>query len=389
MNLSNAQAESSLRLHKQEATEMTDDNISRLNFLAGLATTGAAATFVEAQTPGNSGHPVVVASYPVFESKPGEEVIKIVCAEKLTPAEIEQIRSAGKNIALRMLSDRSELKNHAADAEVILGVVDRETMMAANNLKWVQTWAAGVESLPKELMEHPCALTNMQRVFAPVIAESAVGLLLSLTRGLTQDSIPAFRERKYKTSTVPLEDLYQKTIGIVGMGGIGTETARRLHYGFGMRVLATDAKPLPKPDFVAELREPGCLMEIVPQVDVLMSAAPLTNVTRQMFNEAIFRKMKPTSYFINVSRGGLVDQNALVKALKEKWIRGAGLDVVTPEPLPPESPLWDCPNLVITPHNSGNAPIRQVRLMALVTENVRRYSNGLPLLNVVDKARGY
>jgi phosphoglycerate dehydrogenase-like enzyme len=368
---------------------MTDDNITRRDFLAGLATTGAAATFVDAQTPSDSSNPLVVTNHPVVESKPGEEVINVVCAEKLTPAEVEQVRSAGKNIALRMLSDRSELKTNVADAEVILGVVDRETMLAAKKLKWVQTWAAGVENLPKELMEHSCVLTNMQRVFAPVIAETAIGLLLTLTRGLAQDSIPAFKDRKWKASAVPLDDLYRKTIGIVGMGGIGSETARRLHYGFEMRVLATDAKPIPKPDFVAELREPGWLMEMVPQVDVLMSAAPLTKETRQMFNEGVFRKMKPTSYFINVSRGGLVDQEALVRALKEKWIRGAGLDVVTPEPLPPESPLWDCPNLVITPHNSGNAPIRQVRLMALVAENVRRYSNGLPLLNVVDKARGY
>src|SRR5499426_1398783 len=212
---------------------MTDDNITRRNFLTVLATTGAAATFVDAQTPDNSSNPVVVTNHPVVESKPGEEVIKIVCAEKLTPEEIEQVRSAGKNIALRMLSDRSELKNNVADAEVILGVVDRETMQAAKKLKWVQTWASGVESLPKELMEHSCVLTNMQRAF---------GLLLSLTRGLTQDSIPAFKDHKWKASTVPLDDLYRKTIGIVGMGGIGSETGRRLHYGFEMRVLATDAK---------------------------------------------------------------------------------------------------------------------------------------------------
>jgi phosphoglycerate dehydrogenase-like enzyme len=368
---------------------MSEDNISRRNFLAGMATAGAAATLVDAQAPGNSNAPVVVTNHPVVESRPDTGTIKIVCAERLTPAEVEQIRSAGKNIELRMLKDRSELKNNAADAEVILGVVDRETMLAAKNLKWVQTWAAGVESLPKELMEHPSALTNMQRVFAPVIAETAIGLLLSLTRGMTQDSIPNFKERKWKASTVPLVDLYRKTIGIVGMGGIGSETARRLHYGFEMRVLATDAKPLPKPDFVDELRDPGWLMEMVPQVDVLMSAAPLTKVTRGMFNDAVFSKMKPTAYFINVSRGGLVDQDALVRALKEKRIAGAGLDVATPEPLPPESALWDCPNLVITPHNSGAAPMRQVRLVALVAENVRRYCNGLPLLNVVDKARGY
>ena len=120
-----------------------------------------------------------------------------------------------------------------------------------------------------------------------------------------------------------------------------------------------------------------------------MSAAPLTKETRGMFNAAVFDKMKPTAYFLNVSRGGLVDQEALVNALKEKRIRGAGLDVVTPEPLPSDSSLWSCPNVVLTPHNSGHAPVRQVRLMALVTENVRRYCQGLPLLNVVDKAKGY
>jgi phosphoglycerate dehydrogenase-like enzyme len=368
---------------------MSDDNLSRRNFLAGLATTGTVTAWANAQAPGTSNAPVVVANHAVVDSNPSPGTIKIVCAEKLAPAEVEQIRSAGKNIDLRMLSDRSELKHHVADAEVILGVVDSDTMLAAKKLKWVQTWAAGVENLPKELMEHSSVLTNMQRVFAPVIAETAIGLLLSLTRGLTQDSIPAFKERKWKQSSAPLDDLYRKTIGIVGMGGIGSETARRLHYGFEMRVLATDAKPLPKPAFVAELHDPGWLPEMVPQVDVLMSAAPLTKVTRAMFNESVFRKMKPTSYFINVSRGGLVDQDALVKALKEKWIRGAGLDVATPEPLPADNPLWDCPNLVITPHNSGAAPIRQVRLVALVAENVRRYSNGLPLMNVVDKARGY
>lgn len=370
---------------------MSDDTLSRRNFLAGLATTGAAATLGNAQSPGTSGTPVVVAAYPLAEPKPTAEIIKIVCTEKLSPAEVEQIRSAGKNIELHVLADRSELKNHIAEAEVILGSAGSETLLAAKKLKWVQAWGAGVEGSPKELIEHPCVLTNMQRIFAPVIAETAIGLLLSLTRGLAQDSIPAFKERKWmrEPSSVPLDDLYGRTVGIVGMGGIGSETARRLHYGFNMRVVGTDAKPLPKPEFVAELHDAGWLMEMVPQVDVLMSAAPLTKETRSMFNEEVFRRMKPTAYFINVSRGGLVDQPALIKALKEKRIRGAGLDVTTPEPLPPESPLWDCPNLVITPHNSGHAPIRQVRLMALVAENVRRYSHGLPLLNVVDKARGY
>lgn len=373
---------------------MSDDTLSRRNFLVGMATTGAIATIgTEQNSPSASGSPVVAANHPVVEPHtPAAEVIKIVCTERLSPAEVEQLRSAGKNIELRVVEDRSELKNQVAEAEVILGSANREVMLAAKKVKWVQAWGAGVEGAPKELIEHPCVLTNMQRIFAPVIAETAIGLLLSLTRGLTQDSIPAFKERKWmreSSSNVVLDDLHGKTIGIAGMGGIGSETARRLHYGFNMRVLGTDAKPLPRPEFVHELHDPGWLMEMVPQVDVLMSAAPLTRETRLMFNESVFSRMKPTAYFINVSRGGLVDQPALVKVLKERRIRGAGLDVTTPEPLPPDNPLWECPNLVITPHNSGHAAIRQVRLMALVAENVRRYSHGLPLLNVVDKARGY
>lgn len=352
---------------------MSDSNISRRNFLAGAASTGALAGLVEADT----------------VTRPNGGKIKILLTASLTPAEIEQIRAAGKNIDLIIAANRDEARKLTPEAEVIIGNIDRDLVPAAKNLKWNQTFAAGMEWMYPEIIEHPVILTNMQRIFSPVIAESAIGLLLSLTRGLTQNSIPNFKERKYAAATVPLEDLYHKTIGIVGMGGIGSDTARRLHYGFSMRVLATDAKPIPKPEFVEELHDPTWLMEMVPQVDVLMSAAPLTKETRQMFNDAVFSKMKPTAYFINVSRGGLVDNDALVRALKEKRIRGAGLDAATPEPLPADHPFWDCPNLVITPHNSGVAPMRQIRLMALIAENVRRYSNGLPLLNVVDKVKGY
>jgi len=366
---------------------MSHDPISRRDFMAGLTAAGTAAAVPAAE--GAAHDPVVVTPFPIAARGSSSDRIRILCAEKLTSEEMEKIRSAAPGLDLLVATDRADLREKARDAEVILGVADREMVLAARSLKWVQTWAAGVESLPRELMEHSCVLTNMQRVFAPVIAETAIALMLSLTRGLAQHAIPNFRARKWEREKVPLEDLYGKTLGIVGLGGIGTETARRAHHGFSMRVLAVDPKPLPKPDFVEILREPGWLMEMVPQVDVLMSAAPLTRETRGMFNDTIFQKMRRTAYFINVSRGGLVDQDALVRALKGGVIRGAGLDVTTPEPLPAEHPLWDCPNLVITPHNSGGAPIRQVRLIALVVENVRRYAAGLPLMNVVDKTRGY
>lgn len=258
-----------------------------------------------------------------FEPLDPDRTIKIVSTGKFSEAEIKQIKSAAKNVDLKILTD-SKASEQLGEAEVIIGSVSAENLQAANSLKWIQVLGAGVENMGKALVEHPCILTNMQRIYAPVIAETAISLLLSLTRGLTQVSFQAFKERKWiqAPETVVLDDLYKKTIGIVGMGGIGSETARRLHYGFQMNVLATDAKPLPKPEFAAELHDPGWLMEMVPKVDVLMSAAPLTKETRGMFNEQVFQAMKPTAYFINVSRGGLVDQEALVRALKENRIRG-------------------------------------------------------------------
>jgi phosphoglycerate dehydrogenase-like enzyme len=365
---------------------MSKDQVSRRDFMTGLAA-ASAATATEAVQAAHD--PVVAAAFPLSEPRRASGPIRVVCSERITPEQAAQFRAISSDIELTQTTDRAELKEKARDAEVILGRVDRDSILAAKNLKWVQTWAAGVETLPKELMEHSCVLTNMQRVFAPVIAETAVAMMLGLARGLVQHAAPNFREKKWEEAKVPLDDLLGKTLGLVGLGGIGSETARRAHYGFGMRVLAVDPKPIPKPEFVEVLREPAWLMEMVPQVDYLMSAAPLTKETRAMFNEAVFRKMKRSACFINVSRGGLVDQAVLVRALKEGWIRGAGLDVTTPEPLPPENPLWDCPNLIITPHNSGSAPIREVRLNALVAENLRRYVRGLPLLNVVDKVRGY
>jgi phosphoglycerate dehydrogenase-like enzyme len=175
----------------------------------------------------------------------------------------------------------------------------------------------------------------------------------------------------------------------VGLGGIGTDTAYRAHYGFNMKVLAVDPKPLPKPSFVAELHSPEWLPKMVPQVDVLMSAAPHTRVTEGMFNESVFRAMKRTAFFINVSRGKLVDTPALVRALEEGRIAGAGLDVAYKEPLPSDEPLWRAPNVIITCHTSAHSPKVEGRQMDLFSENVRRYVAGLPLLNVVDKKRGY
>jgi phosphoglycerate dehydrogenase-like enzyme len=360
------------------------DNLrfSRRNFISAVSVTGAA-------TVANLS-PLQSLAYIKHEEKQlaPDRVIKMISTVDLTAKEQEKIRAVSKNVDLQIVDSSRAISD---DAEVVIGDIDGVTLQRLKKIKWVQVWHAGVENMPQEMVAHPVILTNMQRVLGPVIAESAIGLLLSLTRGLTQTSIPNFQKNKWAgvPDDVVLDDLYHKTIAIVGMGGIGSETARRLHYGFNMRVIATDAKPMHKPDFVDELHDPAWLMDMVPQADVLMSAAPLTKLTKEMFNAEVFGKMKRDAYFINVSRGGLVQQSALINALKNKKIRGAGLDVTTPEPLPADHELWTCPNLVITPHNSSVADVRNQRMLSLAVENVRRYTLGLPLMNVVDKEKGY
>jgi len=230
-------------------------------------------------------------------------------------------------------------------------------------------------------------LTNMQRVYAPVISETAIGLLLALARGFPT-YIRQAEQRQWKAAP-NLVEISGKTMGVIGFGGLGSETARRAHYGFDMRIIATDAKPLPRPHWVAELRDPGWQTELVKQSDAVVVAAPETKQTRGMVSEAFLRNMKKSAYLIVISRGTLYDGAAVVRALKEGWIAGAGLDVTPREPLPPDDPLWTAPNVIITDHTSGQAPERRGRMIALFSENVRRYVNGLPLMNVVDKGRGY
>lgn len=359
---------------------MSSTNISRRGFISTVTISSAAATL----NPLGS----LAAAAPIHLSP--SRTIKVVSTDNFSPAEQKRIRAISPNLQLTILNDSNQ--SALDEAEVILGGINSKMLQRAKKLKWVQVFGAGVEWMDKDVIEHPVIITNMQRIFAPVIAETAIGMMLSLTRGIAHFAIPNFNERKWNSNPpegLVLDDLYNKTIGIVGMGGIGSETARRLYYGFNMKVIATDAKPMAKPEFVDELRDPGGFLEMVPKVDILMSAAPLTTKTKEMFNEEAFSRMKRTAYFINVSRGGLVKNSGLIDALKNKKIRGAGLDVVTPEPLPASDPLWDCPNLIITSHNSGHADIRFERMMNLVAENLRRYAIGESLMNVVDKKLGY
>ena len=178
-----------------------------------------------------------------------------------------------------MVGTREEFRQHLPDAEVVYGNLSTH-LDAASRLEWVQTGAAGVEGLDPKIAENPIVLTNMAKTFAPAISETAMGLLLCLTRGITTLYMPQFAKRQMKPiGTVKSADhveLAGRTMGIVGMGGIGSAVARKAHHGFGMTVVATDARPLPKPDFVSELHDPSWFETMARQVDVLVAAAPHT-----------------------------------------------------------------------------------------------------------------
>ncbi|TAM82592.1 MAG: D-2-hydroxyacid dehydrogenase [Acidobacteria bacterium] len=378
---------------------MSKQNLSRRKFLHGVAagSTGVALGSIPssgAPTPSFSalepGMPVTSISYPI--AQPGSSVpageINIVTMSSISQAHQETIRALSPAINLKLCKSRDDFQRELPKAHVIFGGFSKDDLARAKQLKWIQWGAAGVESIMwPELINSDIVLTNMQRMFAPPISETVFALLLALTRGIDRYTMQT-RERKWQP-VGGLVEISGKTMGVVGLGGNGTDTAHRAYYGFGMNVLAVDPKPLPKPHFVSELRSLDWFPQMVARVDVLVSAAPLTPVSQNMFNEAVFRAMKPTAYFINIARGKLVDTPALVRALNERWIAGAGLDVAYKEPLPSDEPLWNAANVIITCHSSGHSPQTEGRLLALFTENIRRYANGLPLLNVVDKQRGY
>jgi phosphoglycerate dehydrogenase-like enzyme len=186
---------------------------------------------------------------------------------------------------------------------------------------------------------------------------------------------------------VVLDELAGKTMLVIGLGGIGSEIARRA-FGFGIRAIATDPKVLERPLFVDELHRPDRLRELLPRADVVVSAVPLTKATRGMIGAEEFGMMKRGVILINVSRGKVVNTDALVAALDSGRVAAAGLDVTDPEPLPDGHPLWSR-NVIITPHTAGQSPGGERRRRDVFRENLRRFAAGESLLNVVDKKAGY
>lgn len=369
---------------------MPDKSVSRRVFVSATGTASAAAAAQSGR------QPVVVNPYLQASPKAQQDPLKVVTMYPFEPHEVAKIQQAvrGARVDIVFCKTREEFRAQLKDAEVVYGDIRGAELDYAPRLKWIQAGGAGMENVLDDAhRKSPVVITNYARTFAHGISETAMGLLLCLTRGISKYYMPQFAKRQMKPLGTPKSEhhteLAGRTMGIVGMGGIGSMTARRAHYGFDMRVVATDAKPIPKPEYVAELRDPSWFLDMVPQVDVLVAAVPHTKVTERMFNDAVFGRMKKTAYFLALSRGMVFDDMALVRALKEGRIAGAGLDVMPVEPPPSDHPIFDCPNVVMSAHTAGWSPDRQVRLIDVFADNCRRYVAGMPLVNVVDKQAGY
>jgi phosphoglycerate dehydrogenase-like enzyme len=278
-----------------------------------------------------------------------------------------------------------------ASMEVLVASrLPRDIRTRAPRLRWVQYLGAGIDHLMarEELLKAEFTITNASGIHAIPLSETVLSMMLALTRSWR---VFDDQQRRHVWERHLLGELHGATLGVLALGRVGRQVAA-VGKTMGMHVIGSGPKLSwvnPAEYSVDELLPRSEWRALLTRSDYLVCCAPLTQETFRMFGEAEFKAMRPSAYFINIGRGQIADESALVRALQEGWIAGAGLDVFEMEPLPADSPLWDMLNVIILPHQGSDTPRIMERATQLVTENLRRYVAGEPLLNVVDPVRGY
>ena len=339
------------------------------------------------------------------------EPVQVLCTMRFGDDLLEQLRAVSPRLRIEQETCHNArevaaaLKSHPG-VEILYGLnMPDDLLDLAPGLRWVQLHSAGADHLQGHpVMEADMAVTTASGIHAVPIAEYVMASILAhrwrvplWTRCQRDHQWPSGRWATYSRP-----ELRGATIGILGYGSIGREVAR-LAQAFGMRVLALSRSGKrtqgggylqegigdPEGAIPEKMYRTEEMGELLPQCDYVVVALPLTSATTHAIGEAELRAMKPTAYLVNIARGAIVDEEALARALKERWIGGAGLDVFEEEPLPTGSPLWEMDNALLSPHVAGFTPRYDERAVALFAANLERYLAGEPLLNALDKKQGY
>jgi len=305
------------------------------------------------------------------------------------------LRREFPELDISQLNSYENLEQQIADVEILFGVsISPEQFLAAKRLRWIHSQAAAVHQLMfPELVNSDVIVTNARDVHGPVVAEQVIAMMFALAK-----RIPAavrFQQRHvwgqdaFSSGRSHSRELAGATLGLVGLGSIGRNVAKHAS-ALGMRVIAVREHPeKEKPQYVDQVLPTSKLQELLTQSDYVVLSTPVTPETTGMIGAPQLAAMKSDSFLLNVGRGPLIDEAALIAVLREHKIGGAALDVFNQEPLPPESPLWDLEDLLITPHTAGISENMWERHYVLFSENLRRYLSRRPLLGLVDKRSGY
>jgi phosphoglycerate dehydrogenase-like enzyme len=335
------------------------------------------------------------------------EPITILNTVPFDPEQLTRLHDLSPRVRViqRAIEDTGELPSEVwSEVEVLSTFTVLPTLDKAPRLRWVQLLSAGADhAIDHSLWSEKVIFTTTSGIHAIVIGEYVLALMLAWAQRL-----PALID--YQRRAEWLEDRFQlfapqelrgATVGIVGYGSIGREVGR-LASAFGMRVLALQrsSDPSDRGYTITGIGDPNGtipehfyrpheLLAMLPECDYVVLAVPLTDFTQNLIGPDELRVMRPSAFLVNIARGGVVDEPALIQALQEGWIAGAGLDVFVQEPLPADSPLWGMDNVILSPHIAGSTPHYFDRAVEIFAENLRRYVAGEPLINRVGRAAGY
>jgi phosphoglycerate dehydrogenase-like enzyme len=332
--------------------------------------------------------------------------MKIVIFPAVEPDRLAALKRTAPELEFVNAATAAEAEAAMPGADALLGKITAAMLARADRLSWVQSFTASLEHyIFPELINHPCVLTNARGLFGDVIADQVMGYVLCFARNL-HTYVRRQVEHRYEPAggeaarvsnmigpgTVNAMDqatiyLPRATMGIFGMGAIGCEIARRA-LQFGMKIRGVDRFPdrVRAPEGVQPVEGVDRLPDLLAFSDFAVIAAPHTPETAGLFDAATLAHLRPSTYLINIGRGAIVVLDDLVAALKAGKLAGAALDVYEIEPLPADHPLWDFPNVIMTPHTAGYSPVIAERHLTVLIENVGRFARREPLVNVVDKA---